>query len=115
LALGRGSIQRSDGALNGLLRHEPAESAPEQQDQDDYQQDQAEAPAVIMIWRAEIKAAPTENENQNNQEYDQAHRSAPMEVLRAINKPRGWVPQQRSSLVLRIKGDRAMRAYTDLL
>jgi hypothetical protein len=46
------------------------ESAPEQQDQNDYQQDQAEAPAVIMIWRAVIKAAPTENENQNNQEYD---------------------------------------------
>jgi hypothetical protein len=33
-----------------------------------------------MVWRAEIEAAPTENENQNNQEYDQSHRSAPIEA-----------------------------------
>src|ERR1700738_4325978 len=33
-----------------------------------------------MVWRAEIEATPTENENQNNQEYDQPHRSAPIEA-----------------------------------
>jgi len=49
------------------------QSAPEQQDQNDDQQDQPEATAVIMVWRAEIDAAPPENENKKTQEL----RSAP--------------------------------------
>jgi len=44
------------------------QSTPEQQDQNDDQQDQPEATAAIMVWRAVIEASATEHENQKNQE-----------------------------------------------
>jgi transposase InsO family protein len=49
-------------------RASPDSTASEQQNQNDDQQYQAEAAAVVMVWRTNIKAAPTENDNQNNQE-----------------------------------------------
>jgi hypothetical protein len=42
-------------------------SAPEQNDQNHDHQYQAEAPAIVMEWRANIEAATTEKENENNQ------------------------------------------------
>jgi hypothetical protein len=43
------------------------QSAPEQNDQKDDHQYQAEAPTIVMEWRANIEATPAEKENQNNQ------------------------------------------------
>jgi hypothetical protein len=43
------------------------QSAPQQNDQNDYHQYQAEAPAIVMEWRTNIEATTTKKENENNQ------------------------------------------------
>ena len=53
-------------ATRGIIRWR-AQSASEQNDQNDDHQYQAEAPAIVMKWRANIEATATEKEDENNQ------------------------------------------------
>jgi hypothetical protein len=57
-----------------------ASSAPsEQEDQKDDHQDQAQAATIVVVGRTDIETAAAEKKNQDEDEYDDAHCSAPLQ------------------------------------
>jgi hypothetical protein len=49
------------------MEHAERQSASEQDDQNNYHYNQAEAPTIIMEWRTKIKTTSAEKKNENNQ------------------------------------------------
>jgi hypothetical protein len=56
----------------------------EQKDQKDDHQNEAEAATVVVIGRTGVEATAAEKKNQDNNEDDDAHRSAPLYNFGAI-------------------------------